>query len=103
MQGLCRALFHARCARVPREVRRSCRQFESAYLTLAPERVGTERGAETSIACRRSTVHAAKAVPPEGPAWQASTRRHATNVKYALSKVPRHLRQSTRRAAMGDT
>ncbi len=68
---------HIRCARV----------FESAYLTLAPERVGTERGAETSIACRRSTVHAAKAAPPAPPEGPASTRRHATNVKYALSKI----------------
>jgi len=30
MQGLCGVLFRARCARVPREVRRSCRKFHQS-------------------------------------------------------------------------
>jgi len=56
--------------------------------------VGTRAGAarngvqRQASACRRSTVQAAKAAPPEVPAWPASTRRHATNVKYALSHKP---------------
>ncbi len=54
-------------------------------MTLALERVGTERGAETSIGPWAEHGPGAKAASQEVPAWQASTRRHATNVKYALS------------------
>jgi hypothetical protein len=40
----------------------------------------------------QSTIHAVKAALQEGPAWLASTRRHATNVKYALSTFLRDRR-----------